>query len=141
MRCRICRTEISKYKETRETFVRKKEEQFKEELKNSIEMSMKALGGKGKNLFLREGWKFIPQYNIGHRKVFVIERLRYVRTEGKPAHHTHRKKGEIEYRIGYFIIGKKGNRKRRWTWGQFCPLIPRKDLSKIFRAARRLRPR
>ena len=31
-----------------------------------------------------------------------------------------------ELRFGYFIIGKNGKKKGRWTWGQFALIAPKK---------------
>jgi len=53
---------------------------------------------------------------------------------------THRKSnqiGDIEYRIGYFMVGKNGNSKGKWIWGQFCPIIPKDDLNKLLTKARK----
>ena len=47
------------------------------------------------------------------------------------------KKGDIEYRIGYYIVGKNGRLKDRWAWGQFCPLIPIEDFEKLISKARK----
>lgn len=140
-KCRACQREMTMYKINRKEFINKKEKEFEkarigERQKDLV--SMKKIGGEGKNLFRRVAWEFIPQYNIGHRKVFVIERLRHIKTEGKSSHHTHRK-SKIEYRIGYFVIGKKGSRKGRWTWGQYCPMIPHKDIDNVCRALQKLK--
>lgn len=32
--------------------------------------------------------------------------------------------GNTELRFGYYVIGKKGRMKGKWTWGQFSPFIP-----------------
>ncbi len=44
--------------------------------------------------------------------------------------------GKEELRIGYYIIAKKGKRKGKWAWGQFCPFIPKKDLEELIRRAK-----
>ncbi|MFQ5713352.1 MAG: hypothetical protein ACE5GU_04915 [Candidatus Scalinduaceae bacterium] len=43
----------------------------------------------------------------------------------------------IEYRLGYYMIGVKKGAKGRWIWGQFCLLIPEKDLKAIMKEANR----
>ncbi len=43
----------------------------------------------------------------------------------------------IEYRLGYYMIGVKPGAKGRWVWGQFCLLIPEKDLKAVLRKAER----
>ena len=69
-------------------------------------------------------------------KVFVIERFRHGGSEGddliqKPSSE------DVEYRIGYYIIGKIGNKNGRWTWGQYCPFIPKRDFNKLIELAKR----
>jgi len=41
----------------------------------------------------------------------------------------------IEYRFGYYMIGVKSGAKGRWVWGQYCLLIPEKDLKVIMKRA------
>jgi len=45
--------------------------------------------------------------------------------------------GITQYRIGYFIVGKQGNRKGKWTWGQYCPNIPVEDFWKLIKKAQK----
>ena len=99
-------------------------------------IGMKDIGRKGRHLFVREAWTFMQQHNLSE-KVFVIERLRKIKYHGRLAHRSMFREGDIEYRIGYFIVGRIGNRKGRWTWGQFCPLIPARDLKKLLKKAKR----
>lgn len=117
-------------KESVNTFIKRKNIEFK----NKKLIAMKDIGRKGKFYFKREAWTFMPQYNL-EEKVFIIERLRKVKIEGKITHANTFKNGEIEYRIGYYIIGKIGQADGRWIWGQFCPLIPKKDFAKFFKKA------
>lgn len=42
-----------------------------------------------------------------------------------------------EIRIGYYIKGKKGNMKGKWAWGQYCPLISKKDLKTLLNKAKK----
>lgn len=111
-------------------FINKKNEQFK---KNNV-IKVKDIGRKGKHFFIREAWTFLPQTNLAE-KVFILERLRKESTEGNLAY-ANWKKGDIEYRIGYFIKGQIGKAKDRWIWGQYCPLIPQDDLTKLLDKAR-----
>ncbi len=119
-------------KETAKQFIKRKGEQFKKEKL----IGMKDIGIEGKFYFAREAWTFMPQYNL-NEKVFVIERLRKENIEGKISHKKTFKKGEIEYRIGYYIVGKIGRAKGRWIWGQFCPLIPKSDFDKLIKKAKK----
>ena len=43
--------------------------------------------------------------------------------------------GKQEFRLGYYIIGKKPRAKGRWVWGQYCPLLPKRDFEAIIRKA------
>jgi len=61
------------------------------------------------------------------KKIFVLEKIRFRKSS--------QKKRKEEIRIGYYIIGKKGRMKRRWTWGQFCPFFPPQDLEELTRRA------
>jgi hypothetical protein len=101
--------------------------------KESMAVSMKDIGREGKMKFIREKWHFLPASNLPNKKVFVIEKLRKIKSEGRLANQKYWKEGEIEYRIGYYIIGSIGRAKDRWVWGQFCPIIPEKDLMKIMK--------
>jgi len=117
---------------TAEEFIDKKNKQFKT---NSV-IKVKDIGRKGSHFLVREAWTFLVQSNLSE-KVFVIERLRKESTEGELVHKSSWNKGDIEYRIGYYIIGKIGNAKGRWVWGQFCPLIPANDLTVLLEKAKK----
>lgn len=114
-------------------FIKKKNQQFKKE--NSL-IPMKDIGRKGKFYFKREAWTFFPQSN-SKRKVFILERLKKEKFFGKLTHGHNWKKGDIEYRLGYFIVGKIGRAKNKWVWGQFCPLIPKNDFFKLIKKAKK----
>lgn len=111
-------------------FIQRKNEQFSQG--NLI--AMKDVGRKGKHFFKREAWTFMPQGNID-KKVFIFERLRAVKTEGEAAYHNTTTE-DVEYRIGYYIVGQIGRKKDVWTWGQFCPMIPKNDFEKLIEKAR-----
>lgn len=117
--------------ETVKDFIKRKSEQFSKE--NVV--SVKDIGRQGRHFFVREAWTFMPQGNL-RDKVFLIERFRKESTEGELAYKDQWKKGDIEYRIGYFIIGKIGRTAGRWIWGQYCPLIPQEDLHKLLKKAK-----
>ena len=120
-------------KETAQDFIKRKKSQFRKE---QPLIKMKDIGRRGEHFFKREKWTFLPQHNLVD-KVFVLERLRKDKTGGRIAHKKSWKKGDIEYRIGYFIKGKIRKAKGRWIWGQFCPLIPSQDFNKLIRKAKR----
>ena len=104
-------------------FIKRKEKQFSDELKMKNSVGMKDIGRKGRFYLMREAWTFLPQSNLKH-KAFIFERLTHYKKEGKMAFNNW-KKGEIEYRIGYFVVGKIGRAKGKWIWGQFWECIPK----------------
>ncbi|OGY41288.1 MAG: hypothetical protein A2Y67_00590 [Candidatus Buchananbacteria bacterium RBG_13_39_9] len=115
--------------ETNEDFIKRKNVDFsRKEL-----IPLKDVGRKGKYYFEREKWTFMPQHNLSN-KVFCIERLKLVEIEGETTH-TKLKIGDIEYRFGYYIVGKIGRAKDKWWWGQSCPIIPAKDFKKLIQQA------
>ncbi len=94
----------------------------------------KDVGRRGTHAWAREAWTFHVQSNYP-RKVLVIERLRNAGFTGKAASPGARR-GDIEYRFGYFILGQIGRAKGRWVWGQFAPFIPHTDLMILLQKAR-----
>ncbi|MEK7516828.1 MAG: hypothetical protein AAB562_04500 [Patescibacteria group bacterium] len=117
--------------ETYQEFIKRKNAQFE---KASL-IPLKDIGRKGKFFFKREAWTFMPQHNLKN-KVFIIERLRLIKKEGETSHENV-KIGDIEYRFGYYIVGKIGRAKNKWVWGQFCPIIPAPDLNKLITKAKK----
>ena len=63
------------------------------------------------------------QSNVSH-KLICLERLRW-------------DDGRTEFRLAYYIVGKKGRARDRWVWGQYATMIPAVDLRYIVREARR----
>lgn len=118
--------------ETAKEFIERKNLQFKKEKT----IRVKDIGREGSHFFLREAWTFLPQSNL-KEKVFIIERFRKESFKEKLAHQSRWKKEDIEYRIGYYIVGRIGRAKGRWVWGQFCPLVPQEDLKKLLEKAKR----
>ena len=86
----------------------------------------------GVQLWHRRAATFMVQSDYPE-KVFVLERLEWAGTVGDAP--TNKSLGEIEYRFGYFIVGSKGKALGRWVWGQFCPMIPAKDLVRLMSLA------
>lgn len=107
--------------------LKRKEEQFEKDK----QIKVKDIGRKGKHIFVREAWVFMKQTN-NPNKVFTFERLRKHLLEGESAY-IGSKTGDIEYRVGYYIRGQISKMKNRWTWGQFCPMIPKEDLDKLLK--------
>jgi len=122
--------------ETSAQFIERKNQQFEDDLVKENTIPMKDIGRKGSFFFTREAWTFLQQHNLAE-KVFIIERLRNHSHSGDLIHKGAWNKEDIEYRIGYFIVGKNGRAKGHWVWGQFCPLIPEKDLEKLMKKAKK----
>jgi hypothetical protein len=70
-------------------------------------------------------------------KVFVIERIRYVGSDGERAYEGGAQPGDIEYRFGYYVIGRTGRQAGHPVWGRFSPQIPETDLQPLLDKARR----
>ena len=121
-----------KKKESVQNFIKRKNAEFG---KGTL-IPMKDIGRKGNSYFKREAWTFLPQSNLSD-KVFILERLRKERFSGYLSYKNSWKKGDTEYRLGYFIVGKIGRAKGKWIWGQFCPLIPRRDFLKLIQKAKK----
>lgn len=121
--------------ETVEDFICRKEKQFIEDLNKDKFVPCKDISRKGVHKFKREAWIFLKQHNLPE-KVFVFERLKRDHIDGKTIH-KNAKEGDVEYRIGYFIVGKNGRMKDKWTWGQFCPIIPPEDFKELIKEAKR----
>jgi len=90
---------------------------------------------KGKYGFLKEGWTFMEQHNL-NQKIFIVERFRR-KNIIKPVTHGNLKLGEVEYRVGYYMVGKNGNKIDKWTWGESCPIIPKEDFNKLINLAKK----
>ena len=118
--------------ESVEQFIKRKNLSFK---KNPV-INVKDIGREGRHYFVREAWTLMPQGDLSD-KVFIIERLRKDSFEGELSYQNSWHKGDIEYRIGYYIVGKIGRANGRWIWGQFCPLIPAEDFIKLLEKAKR----
>lgn len=120
--------------ETAQEFIERKKKQFQDNKDKLIEM--KDIGRKGKFYFIKEAITLMIQSNLD-KKVFVIERLRKAKIDGIIAHESSNKIGDIEYRMGYYIVGKIGRANGRWIWGQFCPLIPKEDFDNLITKAKK----
>jgi len=121
--------------ESAQEFIKRKEIQFKKNLEKGKLIGMKAISREGKHGYLREAWTFMAQHNL-KEKVFIIERLRRMEIKGKTVH-KNIKIGDVEYRIGYYIVGHIRKAKGRWMWGQFCPLVPQQDFNKLMKKAQK----
>jgi hypothetical protein len=119
--------------ETAAQFIDRKNIQWERERTKPIRT--KDVGREGFNTWIREAWTFHMQHNHSE-KVLVIERLRRSAVLGVRAFLGGAEEGDIEYRFGYYIVGRIGRAAHRWTWGQYSPLIPHKDLDVLLAKAR-----
>lgn len=110
-------------------------QKYRETKKDKYLKWLPDINRRGSYGLLREAWVFVRQYNITE-KLFIIERFRRVKIK-TPVTHKKLKIGEIEYRIGYYMVGKNGTKKNKWTWGESCPIIPGKDLNKLIKKAKK----
>jgi hypothetical protein len=111
---------------TAEEFIVKKNADFQKAKANETHLRFRRIDRTGTTAFVREAWTFMVQSEFP-RKVFVFERIRLA--EDYP-------KNRPEYRFGYYIMGENGNKKDKWTWGQFCPLIPASDFTELINQAK-----
>lgn len=95
---------------------------------------MKDIGRNGFYFFEIVKATYMPQHNLVEKN-YVVERMKLVKFEGDITNKKS-KVGQIEYRIGYYIVGKIGRAKDKWWWGQFCPMIPQPDFKKLMKKAK-----
>ncbi|MFA6485753.1 MAG: hypothetical protein WCT40_00070 [Candidatus Magasanikbacteria bacterium] len=110
-------------------------DKYKKTKKDNLLKWLPDINRKGRYGFIREAWTLMPQFNT-KEKIFIIERFRRVKIK-RPITHKKLKIGEIEYRFGYYMVGKNGNKINKWTWGESCPIIPREDLEKLLKKAKK----
>lgn len=120
--------------QTAEEFIANQKVRFEKEKQKKKLRKMKDIGRKGYHDYLRTHWTFVKQHN-NTQKVFVIERMELAKVRGKTVSVSVKDIGDIEYRIGYYIVGKNGTKKGKWTWGQYCPMIPANDLVHLIKKA------
>ena len=96
-------------------------------------VKMKDISRNGFYFFEKEAVTYMRQHNT-KEKYYVVERLKLAKLEGEITNKKS-KVGQVEYRIGYYIVGRIRKAKNRWIWGQFCPMIPKKDFDKLLNKA------
>ena len=120
--------------ESAEEFIKAKSAKWKELRKhNRPGFKSKDIGRQGHHVWFREAWTFHVQHNYPV-KVLSIERLRLLElpaVEAYPGPDV----GAIEYRFGYWTVGRNGNARDRWVWGQFSPFIPQEDIGPLLEKA------
>jgi hypothetical protein len=74
---------------------------------------------------------------------FTIEDELYIQQSNLPTKLIYLQKirfesdARVEFRLGYYIIGKRPAMRGRWVWGQFATMIPKVDFLRITRMAKR----
>lgn len=116
----------------------------KSRIKAGLQIAMNDIGRATKRIFTIEASAFLVCKHLNSEnqpfKIFIFERIKAEKPEGKVSYDTweidkNSKHANIEYRFGYYIIGKNGNKTGRWTWGQYCPMIGHSDFIKIIAIA------
>ena len=97
------------------------------------EFFVKDITRKGRHKWRVESITMMPQSNV-KEKVFVIERIKYICSEGD-VNRIHQENYQ-EYRFCYWIVGKIGNKNGKWTWGQYSPHIPLEDFPNLIKKAK-----
>ena len=118
---------------TVEEFAAKKRHRWQKARDSGRLIRTKDIGRQGSHYWAPEALTLMPQTG-GYPKVYVIERLRHVRSEGVRSFEGGTMPGDAIYRIGYFT---KSPKSRRWIWGQYSPLISEGDLRPLLDQARR----
>jgi len=121
--------------ETAEEFIARKQLAWESE-RDRLSIWTKDIGRRGRMGWAREAWTFQIQHDY-RVKVIVLERLRVVRQDGERAYQWDGGEGAIQYRFGYWTLGRIGRAQGRWVWGQFSLLIPQQDLTELLSRARR----
>ena len=131
---------ITKYeqpvtRESAEEFIERKNGEWSRDRDRNRAIRMKDIGRDGWHYWVREAWTFMMQSNQP-QKVFVVERIRHTHRVGKQATSGGAKVGDIEYRIGYYLVRRIRKAEGTWGWGQFSPMIPQGDLRLLLEKAR-----
>ncbi len=72
----------------------------------------------------------VRQEHTGHAegKIIVLQKIRGEDSWGGL--------NETEFRLGYYIIGKKPAMRGKWVWGQFAAMVPLEDFKALLEKAR-----
>lgn len=117
--------------ESADEFIARKTEEWKRKPKV---FKTKNVEREGKNTWALEAWTFLVQHDYPE-KLLLIERLRHVTAEGT-MQPWNAKPGDVQYRFGYYVVGRIGKAAGRWWWGESAPFIPHADLQALLDKAR-----
>ena len=116
-------------------FIHRKQLAFKLDREKDKSVSTIDIARKGAHLWKRVAWTFMKESDYAE-KVFLLERFEWAGQTGEVTGEG-RTVGKMEYRFGYFIVGKNGKAAGHWVWGQYCPLVPAGDLWNLLALARK----
>jgi len=68
----------------------------------------------------------------------ILDEVRVQQNEGKivALQKLEAKNRMIEFRLGYYMIGKKPKFKDRWVWAQYCPMMPEDVFRQVVQLAK-----
>jgi hypothetical protein len=103
---------------------------------SKIKILLRDVGNRGKHEFICDKFIYFQQSN-SPEKYFLFERLVRESIVGI-AYEKKLKKGDIEYRISYYIVSRKDGSKHwgKWKYGQSSPMIPPKDFDNLIKKAK-----
>jgi hypothetical protein len=119
--------------ETADDFIARKGAEWASERARGSILRMKDVNREAVHVYRRDAWTFLVQGTYAEA-VNVLERLTHLETIGAPAVPMHLP--AVEYRLGYFIVGRIGRAAGKWTWGQYSPIMSAGDLERIMKKAR-----
>lgn len=119
--------------ESAEDFITRKSAEWKRDLELGRVIRMKDVGRDAVHTYRREAWTFLTQGTYAEA-VNVLERLTHLQVDGTPA--VAMTLPAVEYRLGYWIVGRIGGKAGVWTWGQSAPIMSDGDLERIIDKAR-----
>jgi hypothetical protein len=120
-------------------------ESFQKRIPKQKIIETKYINRKAKIIFERKDIEFSDETDYDG-KFFTIEQLeiskikildeyknqeKEIREEINKEEKLSEKIDENIYRICYYIVGKIGSRRNKWTWGQYAPFILEKDMANL----------
>ena len=93
--------------------------------------SLSSTVGKTANLTFPDGstmqWEVVDEIrrHEDDEKILILQRMR---ARDDPS--------QEMFRFAYYIIGKTGNKKGRWTWGQYAPFISEENFAVMISEAK-----
>ena len=83
---------------------------------------LRDINGKVYHIKILDEIKFI-QSNLPDKAIY-LQKIQFV------------EEARVEFRLGYYIIGKKPRNAGKWVWGQFATMLPAEDFENILQQAR-----